>query len=429
MRVRWITPRLLQPIGLAGLVATAAVALSPAPASLASAAVHGRAGKDPAHAADSTSALALQWYDITNQTVTAAQYPEAVTSSRAWAVSWLAAARAVGYSVDPDYGEAAFVQALHDTLVAQVPSRQSALDADLAATLASIPNGAAKSNGIAAGAHQAAAVLAERANDGLDTASVDIPFTPPPPAPGIWQPTPPAFHPATRAGEGKARPFLLARDDQFDPGPPPSLSSQTYLKALAEVRAYGSATSSVRTPEQTEVALFWYPALNAPFEQVLRAVLADTDRPLAWDASFVAAFHVITTDAQIGTYNAKYEYLFWRPVTAIQDGSVEEDPSWTPLSSTPTYPDWPSGHGGYVGAAQDVLSAFLGPRAPEPISLTSSNDPGVTRTYTDWSTITQEVVNARVWEGVHFRFSDVAGVQLGKEVADYDLPRLGLLGL
>jgi len=429
MRVKRITRRRALPAGvLAGVVVSAAAVLSLAPASSASAR-HAAPGTRDARAADSVSALALQWYDITNQTVTAAQYPEPVTASRAWAVSWLAAARAVGYSVNPDYSDAAFAQALHDTLAAQVPSQQSLLDADLAQTLASIPNGAAKSDGIAAGERQAAAVLAERANDGLDTASLDIPFTPPPPGPGIWQPTPPAFHPATRAGEGKARAFLLARNDQFDPGPPPSLSSQTYLSALAEIRAYGSATSSVRTPEQTQIALFWYPALNAPFEQVLRAVLAGSDRPLAWDTSFVAAFHVITTDAQIGIYNAKFKYLFWRPVTAIQDGSVDPDPSWTPLSSTPTYPDWPSGHGGYVGAAQDVLTAFLGPRAPAPISLTSSNDPGVTRTYTDWSTITQEIVNARVWEGVHFRFSDVAGVQLGKDVADYDLPRLGLLGL
>lgn len=429
MRVQRINRRRVLPTGvLAGAVVTAAAALSLAPASSASARHAGGATRN-ARAADSASAVALQWYDITNQTVTAAQYPEAVTTSRAWAASWLAAARAVGHSLNPNYSEAALAQALHDTLVAQVPGQQSVLDSDLASTLASIPNGAAKDNGIAAGQQQAAAVLAERANDGLDTASLDIPFTPPPPGPGIWQPTPPAFHAATRAGEGKASPFLLVRNDQFDPGPPPSLSSQTYLDALAEVRAYGSATSTVRTPEQTQIALFWYPALNSPFEQVLRAVLADTDRPLAWDADFVAAFQVITTDAQIGIYNAKFKYLFWRPVTAIQDGSVDPDPSWTPLSSTPTYPDWPSGHGGYVGAAQDVLTAFLGPNAPEPISLTSSNDPGVTRTYTDWSTITEEVVNARVWEGVHFRFSDDAGVRLGKQVAAYDLPRLGLLGL
>jgi hypothetical protein len=428
MRVQRITGSRFRSIGLLAGVAAAVGALSLAPASSARARHHG-AATSAGRSGGPSSTLALQWYDITNQTVTAAAYPEPVTSSRAWAVSWLAAARAVGYSNNPAYSDAAFAQALHDTLAAQVPSQQSTLGADLASTLASIPDGSAKTNGIAAGEQQAAAVLAERANDGLDTASVDIPFTPPPPGPGVWQPTPPAFHAATRAGEGNGEPFLLARNNQFDPGPPPSLSSQTYLNALAEVRAYGSATSTVRTPAQTQVALFWYPALNSPFEQVLRAVLADTNQPLAWDTRFVAAFHVITTDTQIGIYNAKFKYLFWRPVTAIQDGSVDPDPSWTPLSSTPTYPDWPSGHGGYVGAAQAVLTAFLGPWAPQPISLTSTNDPGVTRTYTNWSTISQEVINARVWEGVHFRFSDDAGYWLGTQVAAYDLSRLGQIGL
>jgi hypothetical protein len=428
MRVQRITGSRFRSIGLLAGVAAVVGALSLAPTTSAHARHHG-AATSAGRSGGPSSTLALQWYDITNQTVTAAAYPEPVTSSRAWAVSWLAAVRAVGYSNNPAYSDAAFAQALHDTLAAQVPSQRSTLDADLASTLASIPDGAAKTNGIAAGEQQAASVLAERANDGLDTASVDIPFTPPPPGPGVWQPTPPAFHAATRAGEGNGEPFLLARNNQFDPGPPPSLSSQTYLSALAEVRAYGSATSTVRTPAQTQVALFWYPALNFPFEQLLRAVLADTNQPLAWDARFVATFHVITTDAQIGIYNAKFKYLFWRPVTAIQDGSVDPDPSWTPLSSTPTYPDWPSGHGGYVGAAQAVLTAFLGPQAPEPISLTSTNDPGVTRTYTNWSTISQEVINARVWEGVHFRFSDDAGYWLGTQVAAYDLPRLGQIGL
>src|SRR5207302_9849065 len=105
---------------------------------------------------------------------------------------------------------------------------------------------------------KAATVLAEHQGDGTDTASVDIPYTPPPPGPGIWQPTPPTDGPAVRAGQGNARPFLLASDDQFDPGPPPSLSSPAYLGALAEVDAYGSATSTVRTAAQTDAALFWY---------------------------------------------------------------------------------------------------------------------------------------------------------------------------
>jgi hypothetical protein len=388
---------------------------------------HGSPGSDQGQAW--AHDLGLGWYDITNQTVTAAAFKEPVTASRTWAVSWLAAARAVGQSNNRGYGTAALAQALHDTLVAQVPSQQPQLDADLASTLATIPDGPAKQAGIASGQQQAAAVLAARAGDGLDTASLDIPFTPPSADPGVWQPTPPAFSPATRAGEGSARPFLLSSDDQFDPGAPPSLGSQAYQDDLAEVRAYGSVDSTVRTPAQTEVAQFWFPALNGGFGQVLRAVLADTHSSLGWQTRFVAAFHVVTTDAQIAVYNAKFKYLFWRPVTAIRNDATNPDPNWTPLSVTPTYPDWPSGHGGYVGAAQAVLTAFLGPEAPAPIALTSTSDPGVTRTYTDWATITQEVIDARVWEGVHFRFSDEAGARLGQRLGAYELRRLGALGI
>jgi hypothetical protein len=383
------------------------------------------------HAATAAEqAAALNWYDITNATVSAAAYPEPVTQSRAWAVSWLAAARAVSgrdrrRGADPStFATAAFAQALHDTLVAQVPSQQAALDGDLATTFAALPDGAAKSAGIAAGQRQAARVLAQRAADGLDTTSLDIPFTPPPPAPGLWQPTPPTFSPAVRAGEGNATPFILNAADQFDPGPPPSLTSRTYLNSLAEVRAVGSATSTVRTPAQTDVALFWEPAANIQYVQILRGLIAQEDRPLAWDAWFVATFHTVSTDAQIAVYNAKFKYLFWRPVTAIRTGAVDPDPTWTPLFTTPRYPDWPSGHGGYAGSAQAVLTAFVGPRAPAPIAVTSPNDPGVTHQYQDWAALTQEVVDARVWEGIHFRFSDRVGARLGLEVASYDLRNL-----
>ena len=373
--------------------------------------------------------VALRWYDITQQTVAAAAYPEPVTQSRAWSVSWLAAARAIRQSGNSSYAVAAFAQALHDTLVAQVPSRQPELDADLAATLAGVPDGVAKSAGIAAGERQADAVLSERQADGLDTASVDSPFAPPAAGPGVWEPTPPAFAPAVRAGEGDARPFLLAAGDQFDPGPPPSLSSDAYLSDLAEVRAYGRATSAVRTPQQTDVALFWEPAINIQYVQVLRAVLADTNAPLSWQARFVATFNVATTDAQIAVYNAKFKYLFWRPVTAIRTSSVDPDPAWTPLFTTPRYPDWPSGHGGVAGAAQQVLTSFLGPFAPHPIDVTSPTDPGSTHTYDSWSQLTQEVIDARVWEGIHFRFSDVVGAQVGSDVARYDLRHLRSIGL
>jgi len=378
-----------------------------------------------------SSSVVLPWYDITNNTVNDAAFPQPVTASNAWDISWLAASRAVHRGRGPGFQVAAFAQALHDTLAWLVPSQQIQLDTDLSSTLATIANGPAKSDGIAAGQQEAASVIAERQNDGLDTASVDIPFAPPPPGPGVWQPTPPAYGPAVRAGEGNAQSFLLAANNQFDPGPPPALTSHTYLQSLAETEAYGAVDSAVRTPQETDVALFWEPAINIQYVQIVRAVIADTDHPLAWDSRFVAAFQVITTDAQIAIYNAKYKYVFWRPVTAIRDGSpgVSADPTWTPLFTTPSYPEYPSGHGGYAGAAQQVLTAFVGPNAPAPISVTSPTDPGSTHEYTNWARVTDEVVNARVWEGIHFRFSDDTGARLGSQVAEWDLRRLHKLGL
>jgi hypothetical protein len=389
----------------------------------------GVASAAPARRAEATSsAVGLAWHDITNQAVNAANFAEPVTQSRTWAVSWLAAARALRGNDHADYAVAAFAQALHDTLAAQVPSQQASLDASLAATLAPVPDGPAKKSGIAAGAHEASVILAERAGDGLNTASVDIPWTPPPPAPGVFQLTPPVSRSAIRAGQGNARPFLLKRNDQFDPGPPLRLDSPKYHGALAEVEYIG-ATNSPRTAEQTEVANFWYPAVNFAYVQITRAILAGTSYPLSWQVRFVAAFNVITTDAQISIYNAKYKYLFWRPYTAITTGDYLQDPTWTSFWAAPQHPEYPSGHGGQVGSQQGVLDAFLGPRAPAPIPLTSPDALGVTRTYTDWKTITDDVISARVWEGVHFRTSDIKGVDQGLRVARWEVGRLAQIGL
>jgi hypothetical protein len=371
--------------------------------------------------------VGLAWYDVTAQTVAAAAFPEPVTQSRAWAVSWLAGARAVGDGRDPRYAIAAFVTALHDTLTALVPARGAQLDQALTATLSGVPDGPAKERGVASGRREASAVLAERAGDGLDTASIDIAWSPPPAAPGIWQPTPPSYGPAVRAGEGRARSFLLRTGSQFRPPPPPALTSARYLESLAEVRSVGAATSSVRTAQQTDVALFWEQNSIDAYAQVLRAVLARPGGTLAGQARLVAAFHVITIDAQIAVYEAKYVYLFWRPVTAIRAGEVAAEPGWTPLFNTPRHPDYPSGHAGYAGAAQWVLEGLVGAHPEQPIGVTSATEPGATHTFRAWSTITQENVDGRVWEGIHFRFSDETAVQLGAQVAAYDLVRLDRL--
>jgi len=385
---------------------------------------HQRVGQSSAE-----QALALQWFDITNATVAAAGFPQPVTQTRTWAVSWLAAARAVQDGGSPSFRRAAFATALHDTLAAQVPARQDGLDDALATTLDALPDGTQKSRGIAAGSREASAVLAERAGDGLDTASVEKPFTPPAAAPGVWQPTPPTFGPAVRFGQKDGRAFLLKSNDQFRPGPPPALDSPQFLAALAEVRAYGQDTSSVRTPAQTDAAKFIIQDSYALYGQALRAVLADTRHSLEWYARGVAAFHVVSVDTQIAIHEAKYVYVFWRPVTAIRTGSVDPDPTWTPLLATPRHPEYPSGHAGYAGAAEGVLTWLTGPWAPQPVAATSSTAPGSVHIYTRWSQITQETIDGRVWEGVHYRFSDEIAAKVGRQVAAWDLPRLYRLGL
>lgn len=391
-------------------------------------------GADNAHAkpkppSQSSQAVALQWFDVSKDTVAAAAYAEPITASRAWAVSWIAATRAVGDGGDRRFRTAAFATALHDTLLAQVPARQPQLDAALDSTLDAIPDGKQKSRGIAAGAEEADEALAEREGDGLDTASLDIPWAPPPAAPGVYQPTPPTFGPVVRAGQKDGSAFLLASNDQFRPGPPPAIDSPEFLEDLAEVRAYGRDVGSSRTPAQTDTAQFIAQDSYALYSQALRAVLADTDHSLAWDARAVAAFHVVVVDTQIAIFEAKYVYTFWRPVTAIRTGSVDPDPTWTPLLATPRHPEYPSGHAGYAGAASAVLTALTGPRAPQPVAATSSTAPGSVHTYTRWSQILDETIDGRVWEGVHYRFSDEVAAKVGQKVAAWDLTRLGELGL
>lgn len=375
------------------------------------------------------TALTLRWYDLTKAAVTAAAQPEQVTQNRIWAVSWIAAARAVEAHGGRAFHDAAFATALHDTLVALVPGQAPRLDGALASTLAGVPTGDAKAAGIAAGRHEAAVVLAERAGDGFDTASVNIAWTPPAAAPGVYQLTPPTFGPVVRAGLPSARAFLLRRNDEPRPGPPPSLTSRRYVQALAEVHAYGGATGSARTQAQTDIANFIAQPSIDEYTQVLRAAIADTRRSLRWQTRLVAAFNAIEIDQQIAIAEAKYTYVFWRPVTAIRTGTVDPDPAWTPLIATPRHPEYPSGHAGYAGTAESLLRALVGPRPVRPIAVTSATAPSAVRSYDDWSAITRDVVDGRAWEGVHFRFSDETAVRVGQAVARHDLRRLWRLGL
>ncbi|MEJ3749854.1 vanadium-dependent haloperoxidase [Actinomycetes bacterium KLBMP 9797] len=387
---------------LAGTVAVAALTALPGTASAAS-----------------TVDAAVEWYDVTAAAIASGTRPQ-VASSRAWAIAWLAAARALRAAPPSagDFGDAALASAVHEALGTLLPDSAAALDAALATALARIPAGGAKERGVAAGRHAARALIADRTGDGLDAASVNPAFPTPAPAPGIWQPAPPAHTPGQQAGTRFARPFLLARADQYRPGPPPALGSARYAADLAEVRAYGAVDSTVRTQEQLDTALFWYGSSLTLYTGILRAALTQSRQPLAWRARLVALFHVSLVDTQIATSDTKYAYLRWRPVTAIR---ATDDPLWTPVHVTPAHPDYPSGHATYSGAAEQVLTGLVGPRARAPYTIDSPSQPGATRTYATWRGPTDENIDARVWSGIHTRTADVVGAQLGRAVAAHTL--------
>ncbi|WP_049574290.1 vanadium-dependent haloperoxidase, partial [Streptomyces sp. SBT349] len=220
-----------------------------------------------------------------------------------------------------------------------------------------------------------------------------------------------------QAGLRHATPFLLTGAGQFRLPAPPALGSERYEADLAEVRDLGSADSALRTAEQTETASFWYGSSATLYTTPLRVALERLDGSLTERATLVALFHVALVDTQIATSDSKYAHLRWRPVTALHAGG---DTDWAPLHVTPSHPDYPSGHSTYSGAAQGVLTALTGPTTA-PFELTSPTAPGVTRTYTDWSTLSQENIDARVWSGIHTRTADEAGVSLGLQVADHTL--------
>ncbi|MFI6505481.1 vanadium-dependent haloperoxidase [Nonomuraea typhae] len=370
--------------------------------------------------------VALEWYDASALTVRLGGAPAAVTNSRVWAIGWTAATRALLREplADAAYQEAALASAVHAALLDFAPPGKPQLDAVLAGTLARIPDGPAKDRGLAAGKAETAALLAARTGDGLDPASVNAPYHPQPPAPGVWQPTPPRNEPAIQYGLRNARPFLLPSGAQYRPTPDP-LDSAAYRRDLEEVRVYGAADSAVRTAGQTAVAQFWATTPLPIFTQILRGVLAQRATwPAAARAGLVAAFHVASVDTQIAVADAKYAHVRWRPVTALR---AEGHSAWTPLHDTPPHPDYVSGHAAIAASAEQVLTALTGPRPRRPITVSSPAAPGADRTYTSWRQFTQENLDARVWSGIHTRDADDDGARLGRRVTLNALLRLPAL--
>jgi hypothetical protein len=319
--------------------------------------------------------------------------------------------------------QAAAVAAAHKVLVTYSPYAQANLDAAYAMSLAQIPDGKAKTRGIAFGTLAADNLIAMRANDGRNA---PVLFNQPPTS-GVWRPTPPAFLPMAVPWMGSVTPLLLRSGAQFgEPGPPPALTSARYTRDFDEVKALGSATSTARTPEQTNTALFFSGNAAVQFNAALRDQMTVRHLDIVDAARMFAAVDMSEADAIISVWHAKYLYGFWRPITAINladtDGNpaTTADPNWTPLLTTPPYPDYVSGYAGLTGAFTQALQDALDTRHLQ-ATLTSTAVPGAVRSYDSGMSLRNDVVDARVWLGIHFRTADTGGVDMGRRVADWIL--------
>jgi PAP2 superfamily len=313
--------------------------------------------------------------------------------------------------------------AAHTALVGLYPAQQSMLDADYAAELAKVADGPAKDQGIRLGDQVATDLLAIRANDGSNVA-------PPPFVPGTaagdFRPTPPNLPAPVFTTWGQVTPFVLDSGNQFRPSPPPALTSDAYATAINEVQSLGSATSTTRTADQTEIGKFWAPPIQNFWNQIAQTVALSHHSDLPTTARLFAALNLSFADSAIAFYDAKYTYQLWRPVTAIRladsDGNAATlaDPSWLPLAgNTPADPSYPGAHSTISAAGADVLASFFGDR--QSFAVTSPALPGVTRSFDSFSAAAEEAGLSRIYAGVHTRLDHVAGLTLGHDVAGFVL--------
>ncbi len=323
---------------------------------------------------------------------------------------------APGASVD-----AAVAAAHRAALLRLLPSQQPAIEAAYQAALATVPEGAARSAGIAVGEKAAARVFALRAADAIGAEDYR-PHT----GPGAYVPT------ATPAALPwpQRKPWLLASAAQLRPDGPPALSSERWARDFNEVKALGSRNSSQRTPEQLEVARFWEYSLPAIYHGVLHSVAQQGGRSVAANARLYAAAAQAMDDALIAVFDAKYTYNFWRPVTAIRNGDADgneattREAGWSPLIDTPMHPEYPSAHSILAAAVGEVLKAEVGADRMPMLSTSSPSAKGATRQWRSVDEFVREVSNARVWEGVHYRFSTETGTAMGRRIGEMAAQRL-----
>jgi hypothetical protein len=324
-------------------------------------------------------------------------------------------AGAIKLQAKPGASVDAAVAAAHRVVLTKlVPAQQAAIDAAYQAAVGKVADGAPKASGIEVGERAGEAILAARAEDGAGTRESYRPMT----APGVWVPT--AAAGASQWAQRKS--WLLKSASQFRPAAPPALKSEAYAKDYNEIKAIGEKGSTTRTPEQTAIAQFWEVTTPTIYHGVVRSVAAAPGRNVTQNARLFAAATQAADDAVIAVMDAKYQYSFWRPVTAIRNGdndgndATERVANWAPLIDTPMHPEYPCAHCILAGSLGGVLQAELGKGAVPTLATTSSAAKGAQRTWKTVDEFVQEVANARVYAGVHFRSSTVVGVTMGKQI-------------
>jgi hypothetical protein len=323
----------------------------------------------------------------------------------------------------PAASDVAAATAAHDVLVHWFPASRAALDADYDGWLGGVPDDEARQNGRQVGQDAAAAHIAARADDGRD-APITLP-RPAEPPPGMWVPTGNGEMQAPWLGF--TEPLLVDSPEEFATEGPDALDSEEYAADFAEAAATGSATSTSRTAEQTDLALFWSDNPIRQYQDAMRDRAARHGMDIGDTVRMFAAANTAGADALITCWRVKYDTPFWRPVTAVQqadrDGNpaTTADPAWTSLRPAPPYPENPSGHGCVSSAVAGTLEQLFG-RGQVDVQITS-NVTTTTRSYDDEQAWLDEVTSARIWLGFHFRDAMDDSREIGSAVADAVLDR------
>lgn len=381
-----------------------------------------------------SSETVLYWNEIAYEAFGGTSYQHSLMASRINAMVQLAIHDALN-GIEEKYSRYAFTgkdkdadpvaatgSAAYTILVSELPDKKSFLDSALASTLKNVKEGEAKMKGLALGKGAALSVLAKRANDGA--AADPVAPVAPSDVPGVYQPVPPfnfQFAPFWQ----DVKLFSLTKKDQFRCAPQPPLNSAGYTAAFNEVKEFGKLNSSVRTPDQTALAKFWYEFSEAGWNRVARVAVVNKKLNMLEAARVLALVDMAIADAYIAGWDSKIHYNFWRPYTAIRKADTDGnnntalDATWEPSEPTPPIHDYPSTHSALGNAAATVLAKLLGDNNPFSMTSPTAFPAGAARSFNSFSQAAKENAESRIMAGIHFRFSCDAGLKLGADIGSW----------